>query len=51
MESRFSEMSLVLKNLSFLNPENRKFSHSDICAVVNKYSNGRVDATKAKSQY
>ena len=51
LESRFPEMPFVLSNLSFLNPENRKFSRSDISAVVTKYSNGRVDATKAKSQY
>ena len=51
LESRFPELSFVLSNLSFLNPANRKFSNSDISAVVAKYSNGRVSIVKVKSQY
>ena len=51
LESRFPELPFVLSNLSFLNPQNRKYSDSDITAVVSKFSNGRFDVTKVKSQY
>ena len=51
LESRFPELPFVLSNLSFLNPQNRKFSNSDITAVVSKFSNGRVNVTTVKSQY
>ena len=47
----FPELPFVLSNLSFLNPQNRTFSNSDITAVVSKFSNGRVNVTKVKSQY
>lgn len=51
LESRFPELPFVISNLSFLNPENRKFSNSDISAVAAKYSSGRIDVVKVKSQY
>ena len=54
LESRFPELPFVLSNSSFLNPQNRKYSDSDITAVVSKFSNGRFDVlyiTKVKSQY
>ena len=51
LESRFPELTFVLSNLSFLNPENRKFSNSDIGAVAAKYGNGNVDVVEAKLQY
>ena len=38
LENRFPEMKFVLKNLSFLNPSNRKHSKCNIEAVVHKFA-------------
>ena len=51
LKSCFPEMSFVLQNLIFLNPDNRKFARCDIGAVIAKYSKGRIDSTAAKLQY
>ena len=51
LENRFPEMKFVLKNLSFLNPSNRKHSKCDIEAVVHKFCSEKVEVQTTKLQY
>ena len=51
LQSQFPELPFVSSNMSFLNPENQKFSNSDISEVAARYGSGRVDVSKVKSQY
>ena len=44
-------MDFVLRNLSFLCPQNRKDSRCDIEAVITKYCKDMVNVTPAKMQY
>ena len=46
LENWFPKMKFVLKNLSFLNPSNRKHSKCDIEAVVHKFCKVEVETTK-----
>ena len=51
LENRFPEMKFVLKNLSFLNPSNRKHSKCDIEVVVHKFCSEKVEVQTTKLQY
>lgn len=51
LENRFPEMQFVLKNLSFLNPANRKHSRCDIEAVIHKFCKDIVEVETTYSSY